>query len=128
MTQHVNNLDESDPQLSAIQTTIPKLAACLGADFKPFLPPIMESLFKNAKRDLDFKVTDAPIAGVDEDDEEDATNPIQTLLLQVKGMEGSKQIQMNTHALEAKINAVEHIGSVAQALGSNFFEYVEPVS
>lgn len=88
----------------------------------------MESLFKNAKRDLDFKVTDAPIAGVDEDDEEDATNPIQTLLLQVKGMEGSKQIQMNTHALEAKINAVEHIGSVAQALGSNFFEYVEPVS
>ena len=35
---------------------------------------------------------------------------------------------MNTHALEAKINAVEHIGSVAQALGSNFFEYVEPVA
>lgn len=76
LTQHVNQLDEADPQLSAIQTTIPKLAACLGPDFKPFLPPIMESLIKNAKRDLDFKVTDAPIAGVDEDDEEDATNPI----------------------------------------------------
>ena len=43
-------------------------------------------------------------------------------------MEGAKQLQMNTHALEAKINAVEHIGSVAQALGGNFFEYVEPVS
>lgn len=35
---------------------------------------------------------------------------------------------MNTTALENKINAVQIIGSVAQALGPVFFEYVEPVA
>jgi len=35
---------------------------------------------------------------------------------------------MNTTALENKINALEIIGSVAQALGPVFFDFVEPVA
>ena len=35
------------------------------------------------------------------------------ILLQIKGVEGKKAIQMNTTALENKINALEVIGSVA---------------
>lgn len=46
----------------------------------------------------------------------------------MKGVEGKKQIQMNTHALEAKINAINIIGNVAMALGKNFKDYLETVS
>ena len=36
-----------------------QLASCLKKDFKPFLPNLMEALYRDAKRDLDFKIVDA---------------------------------------------------------------------
>jgi hypothetical protein len=71
----------------------------------------MESLIKDAKRDVDFKIVDATEEELEEAD--DGEKPVEKILLQIKGVEGKKAIQMNTTALENKINALEVIGSVA---------------
>lgn len=55
----LKSLEESDPQITAIQNAISLLASSLKADFKPFLPELMESLFKDINKDLDFKIVDA---------------------------------------------------------------------
>lgn len=48
--------------------------------------------------------------------------------VKVKGMEGEKQISMNTNALENNINAIQIIKNLSQSLGNGFFEQVEPVA
>ena len=50
------------------------LAASLKHEFKPFLPGLMESLLKDVKRDLDFKIVDAVEEELEE--KEDGENPI----------------------------------------------------
>jgi hypothetical protein len=117
-------IEDTDPQLQAIQNAISMLAASLKQDFKPFLPQLMESLMKDSKRDLDFKIVDA----VEEELENAEEGEVQKIKLSIKGVEGAKTIQMNTTALENKIAAIEIIGAVAQALGSNFADYIEPVA
>lgn len=103
------------------------LAASLKQDFKPFLPQMMESLVRDMKRDLDLKIVDANEAEIE--DAEDEENPsLQKIKLQIKGVEGAKTIQMNTTALENKIDAIRVTSSVASALGVHFFDYVEPVA
>jgi hypothetical protein len=102
------------------------LAASLKHEFKPFLPGLMESLLKDVKRDLDFKIVDAAEEELEE--KEDGENPIQKIRLQIKGVEGAKTIQMNTSALENKIAAITIVGAVAQALGVHFSDYVMPIS
>ena len=47
--------------------------------------------------------------------------------IKIKGMEGERQISMNTNALENKINALQIIKNLASSLGTGFFEMVEPV-
>jgi hypothetical protein len=47
------------------------------------------------------------------------------MTLKVRGMEGDKQVSMNTNALENKINALQIIKNLASSLGTSFFEYVE---
>ena len=46
----------------------------------------------------------------------------------LKGLEGTKQIQMNTSVLENKIMAVQVIKKIAASLGPLFFDHVEAVS
>jgi hypothetical protein len=50
------------------------------------------------------------------------------MMMQIKGMEGQKMIQMNTTALENKINAVQIICALAQVLGPIFIDFVEPIA
>ena len=47
----------------------------------------MESLFRDAKRDLDFKVVDADDEEIEET-EENQTSHIQKIAMKIKGMEG----------------------------------------
>lgn len=122
-----NTLDEADPQILAIQNMVSQLAACLKADFKPFLPPLMESLFRDARRDLDFKIVDAVEADLEEQ-EDGEKNDLQKIVMKIKGMEGQKTIQMNTTALENKLNAVQIIRSLAQEMKYHFADYVDPVT
>jgi DNA-binding protein YbaB len=79
----------------------------------------MPALIKDAVRDIDLKIQDAELAG---DDGNTA------LKVKIKGMEGERQISMNTNALENKINAIEIIKNLAQNLGTGFFEQVEQVA
>lgn len=67
---------------------VSQLAACLKADFKPFLPHLMESLFRDAKRDLDFKIVDATEEEIEENDGDTAPKDIQKISMKIKGMEG----------------------------------------
>lgn len=80
----------------------------------------MPALLKDAKRDIDLKIQDADIASKDEGNT--------AMKVKIKGMEGERQISMNTNALENKINAIQIIKNLASSLGNGFFEQVEPVA
>lgn len=122
-------LTDADPQIITIQNSLPQLASCLQEEFKPFLGPILESLIRDAKRGLDFKIVDSVAAELDEADadEEGLNSDIQKIALKIRGMEGERQIQMNTTALENKLNAISIIRSLAQEMGKSFFEHAAPV-
>lgn len=61
-------------------------------------------------RDLDFKIVDT----VEEElEEEEGSKQVQKISLKIKGVEGSKTIQMNTVALENKLSAVQTVGAIA---------------
>jgi hypothetical protein len=79
------------------------LASSLKHEFKPFLPELMESLFKDLKRDLDFKLVDATEEELENNEE---GSKVQQIKLSIKGVEGAKMISMNTTALENKITAL----------------------
>lgn len=97
------NLSEADPQNETITNAVSQICICLKDDFKQFLPVFVPALLKDAQKDIDFKVKDADEFEGKQDDEGD-TN--QAMILKVKGMEGAKQVSMNTNALESKINAI----------------------
>jgi len=48
--------------------------------------------------------------------------------VKVRGIEGTKQVSINTSALEVKSNAVEILKNIARNMGTSFFEYVEDVA
>lgn len=100
------------------------LAASLKEHFKPFLPELMESLFKDINKDLDFKIVDAK----EEELENDEDSKVQQIKLSIKGVEGAKTISMNTTALENKITALQIIAQVAQALETHFADFVGPTA
>lgn len=118
------NLTEADPQNESITNAVSQICICLKDDFKQFLPIFVPALLKDAQKDIDFKVKDADeFEGKQEEDD-----PNQAMILKVKGMEGAKQVSMNTNALESKINAMQIIKNLARNLGTAFFEYVEDVA
>ena len=82
----------------------------------------MPALIKDASRDIDLKITDAETSSKSTSDTSTSLN------VKIKGLEGERQISMNTNALENKINAVEIIKNLSQSLGHGFFEWVEPVA
>lgn len=99
------NLVDSDPQITSIANVISQIAVCLKEEFVQFLPLIVPALLKDAQRDIDFKIIDSDETNV-EGDEADHKGGVQTLNLKVKGLEGAKQVSMNTNVLEVKINAI----------------------
>lgn len=48
--------------------------------------------------------------------------------VKVRGIEGTKQVSINTSALDIKINAVEILKNISRNMGTSFFEYVEDVA
>lgn len=79
------------------------------------------------QRDIDLKIVEASQAEIEDDDEE--KNPsLQKIAISIKGIEGAKTIQMNTTALENKIDAIRVTNSVASALGVHFVDYLEPIA
>lgn len=122
LTELLNSgrVSEADPQALAVQNTLSQIGACIKQEFKRFLPHIMPALLKDARRDIDLKIQDAETAGTDEQNT--------ALKVKIKGLEGERQISMNTNALENKINAIQIIKNLAQNLGPGFFEQVEPIA
>lgn len=64
--------------------------------------------------------------GADDDDKQD--DKIQSMQVKVRGIEGTKQVSINTSALEVKSNAVEILKNIVRNMGTSFFEYVEDVA
>lgn len=71
-------------------------------------------------------MVDADELGGEEDVE--GKSGLQTMNLKIKGMEGAKQISMNTNALEVKINAVQILKNLAKNLKTTMFEYTEDIA
>lgn len=63
----------------------------------------MESLTRDLKKDLDFKLVDAKEEELENNEE---GKSVQQIKLSIKGVEGAKMISMNTSALENKITAL----------------------
>jgi len=120
-------LKDSDPQVTSIPNTISQISICLKDDFKPFLPTILPALIRDADRDIDFKVRDADDLEA-EPDQGDTKDGYSQLNLKVKGLEGAKQVSMNTNALEVKINAIEILKNLARNLGTSIFDHVEDIA
>ena len=66
----------------------------------------MPALIKDITRDIDLKIVDADLAS-----KNNGTNT--ALNVKIKGMEGERQISINTNALENKINALGIIKNLA---------------
>jgi len=68
---------------------------------------------------------DADDPGAGDADQEEGYSSLQ---VKIKGLEGAKQITMNTNALELKINAIQILKNLARNLGKAMFEYVEDIA
>lgn len=109
LTELLNSgkVEEADPQLVALQNTLSQIGSCIKQEFKVFLPHIMPALLKDISRDIDLKIVDADLAATNSD----STNT--AMKIKIKGMEGERQISMNTNALENKINALGIVKNLA---------------
>lgn len=86
-------------------------------------------MLKDAQRSIDFKIIDTEdIPEGEGGDEADHKEGFQAIHMKVKGLEGTKQVSMNTNALEVKINAVQILKNLARNLDITFYEYVEDVA
>lgn len=68
----MHTVKDSDSQLLAIDRILPILAGCLKDNFKPFLPQLMDAIFRDITRGLDFKVVDAVEEELEEKQEDDS--------------------------------------------------------
>jgi len=123
-----DTIDEADPQILSINNALPQMAEVLKQDFAPYMPTVMDCLLKDAMRNVDMKVVsakEAELENADEGEESGAGSEMKKMTLQIRGVEGPLQIQMNTAALENKISALQIIKSLAAALGPLMGDYVE---
>ena len=83
-------------------TCLAQISICLKAEFKQFLPVIIPSLKKDMDRDVKFSFEDAeePEEQTGQGEEDSG---ITSLAVKIKGLEGAKQISIDTFALETKI-------------------------
>ena len=54
-----SNLPEDDPRDEAIKEALTECAGFLGVEFAQFMPLLMETLIRDAKLDVDFKMESA---------------------------------------------------------------------
>lgn len=114
----MEDIKDDDPQVLSVQNAIPQLAGVLKEDFKPFLQPILERLVIDARKDIDIRFEDA-----DEDEKcvaKDKETGDTSLVFKMLGIEGQKKLQMNTSALELKINSVQIICNLIHQTEKNF--------
>jgi hypothetical protein len=81
-------------------------------------------LIADMKKDLDFRIVDAAMAELEEQGEK---NKIEKINVQVRGFEGTRQIQMNTTALQSMISALKVTRSIASEMGVHFADFIEPI-
>jgi hypothetical protein len=77
----------------------------------------MQSLLKDAKAKIEVKIVDAESAAAEE---EDGDGKFTSAKIEMKGVEGSKVISMNTSALQNKLQSIQIIRSIAHSLGPTF--------
>ena len=110
-------IKDCDSQLLAIDRILPILAGCLKDGFKPFLPQLMEAIFRDITRSLDFKVVEAVEEELEEKEEDDGGFCyVKKIHVKVKDKDGgttTKVIHMNTVALENKTNALRTVCGIA---------------
>ena len=121
-------LKASDPQQSAIQDCIAQICVCLKADFKPFLSSIVPLLKKDMELDVKFSFGEADPAEIQNERGEEKEDGIASMQLKIKGLEGVKQVQMDTYALESKIQSLSVCKDIARNMGTAFYDYVEDVA
>jgi len=64
----------------------------------------------------------------DAQEEDEDGKKTEALQIKIKGVEGAKQVSMNTSALEVKINATSTLKLLAKNLGTAFYDHVEEVA
>ena len=83
---------------------------------------------KDASKDVDMKIVTASVAELENTDEGQAAADKSKMTLQIKSAEGPLHIQVNTAELENKTSAIQIIKDLADSLGPNFIEFVQPVA
>lgn len=101
----------------SIKETLAKISSFLKEDFHTFMPFLLENLVKDAKLDIDIKLTSA-------DEEKPETTSI---TFKMKGFEGNQRLSMNTSALESKIAAFQLINKISENMGAAFAPYCEAI-
>ena len=119
-------ITDDDPQYSSTMQALTQLSAILKDDFLPFLPDIMNKLIKDSQGDVDFKLEDADLMGAAAS-QTNTDAGLTSMVINMKGLDGTKKLTLNTSALENKIQAVQVIKELANNLGKSFFPYVEPL-
>jgi importin-5 len=128
-TMAAGTLKASDPQYNAIQQSLAQICVCLKEDFKPFLPTIIPMLKRDMELDVKFSLEDADEGAADTaDGDADRKDGVQSIAIKIKGVEGAKQVSMDTFALETKITAIEIMKDIARNMGTAFYEQVETVA
>lgn len=64
-------LKEDDPQISSILQSLTQVSAILRNDFLPFLPNLLERLLNDVQSNVDFKLEDNEIAGLNQGQQND---------------------------------------------------------
>jgi hypothetical protein len=63
-------------------------------------------LLKDCARDIDLKVIDTSLPTAQLNSSEDKSDAFTSMKVKMKGLEGEREISMNTSALENKLNAL----------------------
>jgi hypothetical protein len=114
-------LSDDDPQKLSILQALPQISSLMAEKFVPYLPNLLEKLLKDAAADIDIKMEDAEISQMKGASKEEG---VTSITLSMKGLEGHKQLSLNTTALEAKITACDVIKELIKLLGDHFYPFV----
>lgn len=119
------NLTAADPQNESMLECLSMICVCLKEEFYPFLSTLVPRLKQDMEKDVKFSVRDADdVAGGDDEGDDQVSK----MAVKIKGMEGTKQISMDTSALEAKTAAITVMKDIARNMGTKFYDFVETVA
>jgi hypothetical protein len=115
----LTTLQFDDPAVVAIKESSASFATGLKEMFVPYMQPVMTEVLKDCANDFEIHLTDTEAA---DNPTVDASHG--AVQIPLPGL-GTKQITINTTALEAKIKAVKLIYDFVEALGTHFSPYVQ---